>query len=120
MKAGRDLDYEVALKVMGYTFEGALGGVVRNERGVILPDLPAFSTNIRTAWALVERFCFMIHPTGHGPEGIPAGYWVGYPRDGMLGLVGDVDNETIAFSESAPHAICLAALKAVAAQESPV
>lgn len=99
MEAGRELDALVAEKVMGWTG---------------CRDSP-YSTDIVVAWRIIEKFGFMIHPTGHGREGKPAGYWVGYPRDGHSGLVGDMDNDTVAFAETAPLAICLAALKAAEA-----
>lgn len=112
MKAGRELDALVWEKVCGGIAHHYHGGWPFDAAGLPIPKL---STDVAEAWSFVERFGFMVHPCALGPDGKPAGYWVGYPRDGHTGLVGDVENETVAFGDTAPHAICLAALKAVEA-----
>lgn len=106
LKAGPSLDALVAEKVMG-----AFGPGLKTIEG--FRAMPCYSTDIAAAWKLVEKFGFMVHPTGNGPHGKPAAYWVGFPRDGHMGLVGDMENETVACAESAPLAIALAALKQV-------
>jgi hypothetical protein len=77
--------------------------------------VPSYSSDISEAWKLVERFGFMVHPCAAGRSGKPAAYWVGYPRDGHAGLVGDVNNPSIGYGVTAPKAICMAALEAVRA-----
>ena len=73
--------------------------------------VPKYSTNIGEAWAVMEKFGFSIDTCAAGPDGKPAGYWVGFhgPKGGSL--VGNVDNPTVTFGETAPLAICRAALK---------
>jgi len=110
MEAGRKLDALVVEKVFGKKSCLCCHGCACE-----IHDSPNYSTDLIAAWRLVERFGFMIHPCGLGSDGKPAGYWVGYPRDGHTGLVGDMENETVAFADTAAHAICLAALKAVEA-----
>lgn len=106
IEAGRKLDALIAEKVFGKTSCLCAHGCACD-----IHDGPNYSSDIKVAWQIVELLNFMIHPCGAGPDGKPAGYWVGYPRDGHVGLVGDMENETVAFAETASHAICLAALK---------
>lgn len=112
MDSGRTLDAAIWEKVFGRTLEHYYGDWPFGPSG---QKIPKYSTEIAAAWPLVERFGFMIHPTGNGPKGKPAGYWVGFLRDGQEGLVGDMENQTVVFAEEAAHAICLAALQAVGA-----
>lgn len=128
LKAGRELDRLVGEKVMGcrvkkrrgaYRFvydlvvPGSFDRVDYVEEAGAWSAMPAYSTDIAMAWKIVEKFGFMVHPTGNGPHRSPAAYWVGFPRDGHMGLVGDMENETVACAPTAPHAIALAALKEI-------
>ena len=103
MKAGRDMDALVAEKVMGDTDayylplgEGELNVAAR---------VPRYSTDIAAAWQVVEKFGYSpsIHVfRSHG------GKW-----GCKISLSSDpnVDAEYFGFAETAPLAICLAALK---------
>lgn len=111
LKAGRVLDAAIMLKVFGKT-----SCLCCHSHGTVceIHDGPSYSTDLVQAWTLVDLFGFMVQGSGPGIDGQVAGYWVGYPRDGYAGLVGDMENATVAFAVTAPHAICLAALKAAA------
>lgn len=124
MKAGRELDALVAEKVMGciISFKGWRYGRcgcddTKGPSHMWTPDhetyeWPApYSTDIAAAWEVVEKmgnwhgFDFAIWKK-------EVGEWrAGWFEDGWEGLEGRAD----ATAESAPHAICLAALKAVGA-----
>lgn len=91
MKAGRELDILIAEKRMGWTKEEIK---VRLEL-----DLPHYSTNIAAAWEIFAD-------ESYARLELVAGDWVcsfytGMPAGAAVGV-----------SESAAHAICLAALKA--------
>lgn len=106
LQPGRELDALIAEKVMG-------------EKGSI-EDLklwvPRYSVSIEAAWEVVEKFRLCVWPTNKRrwfawknefDESYGDEYWFG----------GDEMEETVerfngAVSNSAPHAICLAALKA--------
>lgn len=114
MEAGRELDALVAEKVMGWTkrisadHTGSEIKVLRNmgiiyawkdaerkERGL---DVPAYSTDIAAAWQVAEMMRgldFRLNKDGD---------WV-CCFGGTVAFCGE--------SDTAPHAICLAALKAV-------
>jgi len=91
MKAGRELDALIAERVMG-----EMWGVGPN----LEDTLPHYSTQIADAWLVVEKMrpYFEIYCDGGG--------WVarfGWADAGTLA----------AYADTAPLAICLAALKAV-------
>jgi hypothetical protein len=125
VKPSRELDALVAEKVMGlewaafYTSSayGAwysktnLGPRTKEKGQLPRPDfdsLPAYSNDISAAWEVVEK----IAPACDGEfrlERDESGQWeceIGYH-------VADACYPRIAKGETAPHAICLAALKAV-------
>ena len=102
MKPGRELDALVAEKVMGFT--PAVGPSGTRYGFVGGSHLPAYSTDIAAAWRLMDHFKGdeqhpMVRYDGKRPEGKPR--WTAVVRT----CRGDAD--------TAPHAICLAALKAV-------
>ena len=117
--AGRELDALVAEKVMGWTVHWASppelcppgASYWRDGRQVVFA-LPYYSIDIAAAWKVVE--------------GLPSAFWpeVGRMDDGRwyCEIVGrgdtpaDVSPGPIArvVAHTAPHAICLAALHAVA------
>ncbi len=107
MKPGRELDALIAKKVMGikdvqmtvgfgpvYDFTGA--------QGMPRKVVPNYSTDIRAAWELVKKLA-------------PSGYMVQIVQRGTNDYWVSVKDGEIIFAETAPHAICLAALKAVEA-----
>lgn len=115
LPAGRELDALVAEKVMG---ERRLSrnvdvGDGREFRwkihGELLENPPAYSTDIAAAWEVVEKL------------GKRFNVFVDYPTSGNVhantGIMCDDfgHGHTCADAATAPHAICLAALKAVGA-----
>jgi hypothetical protein len=76
------------------------------------------STRIEDAWLVVEKMGLSIGTCAMGSNGKPAAYWVGYNDGRNRFLVGDVENRTIAVAETAPLAVCLAALKAKEEKET--
>lgn len=120
MKPGRELDALVAEKVWPEC-SVAMAAIGENDEDVLsvwklngernwLP-LPHYSTSIADAWLVVEKFpdalgYFAIdHTHGSGKVGI----WLN-PQD-----FGEFPPDVM--GETAPHAICLAALKAVGVEE---
>lgn len=113
MKPGRELDALVAEKVMGFRVKRedvaglALYAIVRwppVPGEWLARDLPPYSTDIAAAWEVVEK---MSVKNGVEIWRHQAGCWV------MEIEIGYNANDPIeGHGESAPHAICLAALKA--------
>ena len=103
LKAGRELDALVAEKVMG--LPGAAVGGWYNPN--LLDGPPPYSTDIAAAWEVVEKL-------------LELGWHVDI-EDGWCVIVyggrdGKADSE-MEVGETAPEAICLAALEAVKASE---
>jgi len=112
-KPGRELDALIAEKVMGldviwdtdepvtpiYNCNCALGGEYKKHTHY--KAIPCYSTNIAAAWGVLEQFT-SVQCLEKDAEGWYCGIW-------------DVDSMTMvhALRKTAPHAICLAALKAV-------
>lgn len=97
MKPGRELDALVAEKVMGWTevcgYEGEYKGYWK--------ILPKYSTDIAAAWAVVELPLF-------------DGWAIGRNASGKWEVFNPWENNfVVSVADTAPHAICLAALKAV-------
>ena len=122
MKAGRELDALIAEKVMGltrhdesYVAEGVgkvLRFVWRDGCGTCVYSgdmfLPHYSTNIADAWAVVEKLV-----NTPGPNGDHHSVQVDYSGDAVVVIDENEDWQVSAIAETAPLAICLAALKAV-------
>lgn len=106
MEAGRELDVLVAEKVMGLrvtTFSGydiATSCVIVDANDTITDRVPHYSTEIAAAWQVVELF-----GVRHSLSLYQVGRWY------CNFLVGGKRLEACA--PTAPHAICLAALRAV-------
>lgn len=119
MNPGKELDAEVASKVMGWVNEtkfvhnwtrpSDIPGPTRND----LSDIPNYSTDLNDAWKVVEKIytlqrglTFQIHDRGHGfivqfhDYTCEEQYWV--------------DN-----GESIPHKICLAAIRVILKDYEP-
>jgi len=118
MKAGREVDALVAEKVMGLKvirrpwpddpdwdeyFEVHPNGEIREHMNGDWVCVRQYSTSIEAAWEVMEKLRKEVALTIH-PENLFGG-WLVY-----------IDREIRVVSESAPHAICLAALKAVGAE----
>ena len=109
MSPGRDLDRLIAEKVMGRKVYG--DRISRESPELDIPEcwLPRYSTDISAAWEVLEKVC----------EGTDWSPQVGLKSCMMFGgFVNDwglkpTKNVMITEAESAPHAICLAALKAM-------
>lgn len=123
-EAGRELDALVADRVMCLTVGPVqvigLGGRIHRDVGIVgpvymMPDgregvraesLPYYSTDIRAAWQVVEKL-----------EREPNGFAMTLESDGTTRWWGvrfwQADTFYDGEAETAPHAICLAALKAV-------
>ena len=116
LNAGHELDALIAEKVMGFAVKlwphtDRLFVAERGNGTQIL--LPAYSTDIAAAWEVVEKLGERFHARLLTPF-IRSGdnhYWCGFTPLGMTGFNGRPDYEAVA--ETAPLAICRAALKAV-------
>lgn len=117
MEPGRELDALVAEKVMGLEITKIANGHMWFRDGVTLRSpIPHYSTDIAAAWLVVEKMSSdgWIHEiTEHINDSQikcamfanRSGHYESYERSW--------DDEQWAVSGTAPHAICLAALKAV-------
>ena len=101
MKPGPELDALVAEHVIefaGIDYSSDKGGW----------QIPPYSTNIASAWEVVEKM----------EKGVPLKMLMrlqSYKREGVEGFICEFNfpNGFSANGESAPHAICLASLKAI-------
>jgi hypothetical protein len=108
----RELDALVAEKVMGWTYYPLAGRwAVPNSRPesntVANPDFPRYSADIAAAWEVVEKL---------GNEGCYIGASIQLSPNGRAGCSfhsPDTGDHAMIWNDSAPRAICLAALKAV-------
>lgn len=115
MNAGRDLDALIHSKVMGQSIDLIIikgvglenfslepGSVNYVEDVARLADIPYYSTDISAAWDVFEKLKHL-HPHINYND-TETQYRVEFVNR---------DKETVAYADTAPHAICLAALKAV-------
>lgn len=105
LNPGRNLDVLVAKKVMGamtpdYSFGNA------EVKSLYVDQVPRYSTDIAAAWEVAEKFENVSVVRINANDG----QW--YAE--LDGKTNDY-RRSIAFASTAPHAICLAALKAVGA-----
>ena len=104
MKLGRELDLLVAEHIFGYTVFSKLNGSIVNQHDEL--DAPNFySTDISAAWEVVEKMENYFELTKIVIE--LAKTKTVYTAKILIG-----NDSFKVHSESAPHAICLAALKA--------
>lgn len=117
MKPGRELDALVAEKVMGWvkiSFVGeetaggrkGFGLNPKHHRGP-RTCIPAYSTDIAEAWAVLEKFPDVQRLEKRWPGEEPPGWWC---------EVGVDNGSSSAIADTAPLAICLAALEAVGSE----
>lgn len=122
MNASWELDALVAEKVMGLSrqvrIKGSTEYVTIYSKNPYFPDGSCdlndlnfyaapknYSTSIAPAWEVVEKLDDCLHLREHGEEGIWEAWFCG---------LGEPENENrVAHADTAPLAICLAALKAV-------
>jgi Phage ABA sandwich domain len=105
MQPGRELDLLVAEKVMGLTIDSAMCYPANKEEcdifrnGAFYKVCPYYSIDITTAWEVVEKI----------KESNDPFYLSFYDHKYLCQFAKDKDH---AIADTAPHAICLAALKA--------
>lgn len=104
MNPGRELDALIAEKVMGLNLVEKI-----DECHTFIANLPYYSTDIKAAWEVIEHFA---NDTGARLElrALLEPDCVGY-RAFECAFTGNNFGEPIV-GKTAPHAICLAALKA--------
>lgn len=107
MTPGRELDALVASKVMGLrkTEDGILWYCEKLD--TFFEDIPHFSSNISSAWLVVEKLNLAVIPTEHGKWKATESVFI--PECIYYEVNLDIASE----GDTAPHAICLAALKAI-------
>lgn len=113
LKPGRELDALIADRVMGFR-ESLLGARTQFEYETIRRKIglcPEYSTDIAAAWAVVDRVWgvewFRVEKTMSIKD-----EWV-WGAGNIEAICGELLIEEDVIGVSAPHAICLAALKAV-------
>jgi hypothetical protein len=94
MPCGTETDATIERLVFGYTVHRCIDGSYRSNSGLAgrKRNVPNYSTDIRDAWRLVEKFNIIVWPLGTGTYKALKGKAKGYAK-------------------SAPLAICRAALK---------
>jgi hypothetical protein len=116
MKPGRELDALVAEKVMGFKVietDECNGEDNLWLQGYEDQELPSYSTDVAAAWEVVEKLkLFQVKQTDS--DGYTDYVQLWQDSEGIW-TIGDWEDQLLILSEgeSAPHAICLAALKAV-------
>ena len=106
MKAGRELDALVAEKVMGHDMEKDFCTTCYDSPTCDRP-IPRYSILIQDAWPVVEKMADRRHPFELVKT--PISYWV-------CRFYGEIIRDIYkGYADTAPLAICLAALKAVEA-----
>lgn len=114
LAAGRDLDCLVAEKVLGKICMCVEGGMA----AVACPvhDGPHYSTDIKAAWELVEKIGLFRNCRALQEEGVGDQKGTTWTRTGWRWVVIQIfwpldKNEVIGFGNTAPQAICRAALR---------
>lgn len=101
MPAGRDMDVLVAGRVFDYSLTGdgyiKLFDAETKNPSVWVRQIPHYSTDIAAAWQVAMKF---------------TGFSIGHRNGTFEGYV-DGSPESLVYAETAPLAICRAALKAV-------
>lgn len=120
LEPGRELDALVATKVMGWkkALGSWVGGVVplQTEDGYVFQSEFCPSVNIEDAWEVVEKVCEggrRVEISTEGRDTTVSLLWA-QKETGEIGLLFGVRGRTV------PHAICLAALKAVGYKDNEV
>lgn len=117
LQAGWELDAEVAERVMGWTHLDRSSGyyAVGIHPGGFREGVPRYSTDIAAAWQVVEMFqCTVVIQRAPSPDGRVVGYRVSVPDITHKGKPGEPYRLAAnADADTAPLAICLAALKTI-------
>lgn len=110
MNAGRELDVLVAEKVMGWRGSSEKHYVGNSGKCFCCGIIPPYSTSIAAAWEVVEKMFYL----GWDLE---LQYFKKNDKEYTVRVlfaeIGNQELSTLAFADTAPHAICLAALEAV-------
>lgn len=124
MKPGRDLDALIAEKVMGGNqYEAYFVKAIDHDSASVSYETrltwPPYSTDIAAAWVVVDALYIHKHVmvlykenTVMAPSGWYASFDFKYPEP-------DKAEDQFIWAKTAPHAICLAALKAVGYEFKP-
>lgn len=103
MKPGMELDLEIAKKVMGIHYESYV-----HPDGSCDPYIPHYSTEIKYAWKVLEKInqnlSFEVKISRENVMGIRYDCTVWTDPDNFFNITSEI---------SAPHAICMAALKSI-------
>lgn len=111
MRAGRDLDALVAEKVMGTDVGDIFYDATHQE---IMPSVPSYSTDMAAAWQVVEHLLAKGRPLAlQAPGSYDMNEEYHQFTRWMAGFSGGVGFTEEVEADTAPLAICLAALKAV-------
>lgn len=118
MKAGRELDLIVAEKLFGLCVEDTWSGkktpvsaMAVMEHARRFDRVPHYSTDIAAAWEVVKKLGIIVcWYEGQWVSGTIEKYEMGFAGSNFY-LDGTFDCQSV--SETAPHAICLTALKAI-------
>jgi hypothetical protein len=125
MPAGQALDILVAERVMGYKDDGSWPHQVTDEDGGTGDRLPEYSTSIAAAWEVVEKMAtrgiwMAVSDMRHGRYTIEhaapwSGWWATWMRTDRSTDLTEVegDHDWAATGDTAPLALCRAALLAV-------
>ena len=108
MPAGRNLDALVAEKAFGTTVVWVRGNVFREDKTALYPDLVCnmvhqFSTDIASAWRIVNAVGDSFYHVKRLRDG-------GYEAAFVCGIGSDA-SVSVSLADTAPLAICRAALK---------
>lgn len=95
----REIDAKIAKYVMGWTTRKTT-----NPFGYYGKELPNFSTDISSAWEVIDKVNLRLELTEYKPDDGPR-WMVKFMGDGHVAAKGE--------SDSAPMSICIAALRAV-------
>ena len=104
MKASRELDALIHKEIFEHEIEMC---PIHHSHSCCGRNLPHYSTQIADAWLVVEKLQFEFTETVVGWHEIQKWYCA------LDGHLHDLDKEHCAYADTAPLAICLAALKAV-------
>lgn len=108
------MDALIAEKIMGYTLSELslpaypkykLFGIESGEFSGYVKEVPHYSTDIAAAWKVVEKMGNYLFACGRTDDGIWEAYF--FPVNSGIGKLSEAHGDT------APSAICRAALKAM-------
>lgn len=132
MKAGRELDALLAEKIFGckvdrekrfyeVTMFCGCPGRQHDSDSDRVEGIPWYSTDIAAAWQVVDHVRYSVRNgrfVVRAPEGPAPAYWsAGYEDTSSEPGYGDSIHHWLVEGETAPHAICLAALRVIGVRD---